>query len=220
MRKFSFVLAFLLILTIPAFAGGLGDAYKTVKNEVSETFATKPDKKCSVHADTPWSEVNRNKWEIEIRMDALDFPSGGPPSFRTENLNFVVIHNLSNQLYAYGLYGNRAATKTNYEGSAYEPEWDNRMVMGGFGFYVFPNIKIFAGAGKIWAVNENGDEPQLETAIERGIALDIPLMDYKIEFSYRFVEAQISDDNIPVSELTGDGTFSALSIGLVIPLFD
>lgn len=220
----KFISVFLMFFLIPFYlmAAGLQDAYKTVESKVTEITPIKSERKCSVYKDTPWHDVERANWEIFIRANTLDFPTAGDPAFRTDNWDFGVTHNLSSQLNAYIWFApGKTTDKNDYEGSAYASEWESRMLFAGFGFYLFPTLKVFGGAGKVWAKDKDGNEPALSTAIERGLSVDVPLpgLNYKIEFSYRFIEASIdSDGDIPVEELPADQTFSSIAITLVIPL--
>ena len=86
------------------------------------------------------------------------------------------------------------------------------MIVGGL--YITPVLKIFGGAGKFFSVeDEEGQEPELEAAIEYGLAYDIPAFGNKIEISVKNVEAKLIDaEEKSATEATGDQSFTTFSI--------
>jgi len=217
-KLLTLLLCFSLFSSI-AFAGGLSSAYQATKEIIMPTESSMTQTKCPIYADTPSENIDRPTWELMLRMNIMDFPTGGPPAVHTDNFDFGLIHNLSSQLFAYIWAGNRSTIKNEYAGSEYATEIESQMIFAGVGFYFTPVLKVFGGAGQIVASDKDGKDIDYGTPMERGIGLDIPVMGYKVEVSYRFVEAQIQsgDEAVPVEELTGEGTFSAMSISLIIP---
>lgn len=208
--------AILLLLTIPAQAQ-LANAYKTVRETVTEVQLPGSQKQCPVHAYTPRGEVTRSPWELEPQWNIIDIPSNGRIQGRTENFGVQVVHNLSASFGVYVRYGIRNTEKVNVEGSKYEKEWETQEALGGAFLYLTPVIKVFGGAGKIWLSNSGGD-PELEAAFERGIAFDVPVSDYKLVITYKVMEAMLAKSNPDVSEITADGSYQSIGISLSIPL--
>lgn len=209
-----------LVFATAASAQYLMDAVKTTT--YTEKIAPKQSsssfvaKNCQVHADTPVADIVRSPWEIQLRNNIMDIPNNGRVQGHTENFDIEVVHNLSSVFGVYGWYGTRKVTKNDVPGSKYTTEWESQAALIGGFLYVQPTIRIFAAAGKIWLDNENGS-PNLDTAVEKGIAFDYPIGDYKISLTYKIVEAQLKDTK-DVSEITGDGGYSSAAIGIVIPL--
>ena len=172
---------------------------------------------CPVYANTPMAEVERYPWEVSFRLNALDFPSGADAQVHLQNFDVVVIHNFSKQLFAYLWMGTRNIEKTDYEGSAYAAKWETQSVFAGVGLYVTPIIKVFAGGGKVWAKDDNDEEPDLETGLERGFAMDIPALGNKIEISYRWIDAKLKDaSDKDVSEMTGGQNYNVFAISYTV----
>jgi len=219
MKQFI-ILLIALFLSFPAFAqmSAVGNAYNTVETKVTKIINPKKDV-CPVYADTPRELIQRPDFEIDFRMGILDSPSGGSYAVRTDNYDLELKHNLSSTLYAYIWYGVRAADKAKVYGSAYDPKWSSQMIFGGIGVYVMPTVAVFAGGGKIFLKNENGEEPDLDVAVERGISVDVPIGKNKIVLGYRFIDAKLKgQDSKDISKIQGDGSFSVVSISFSVPL--
>jgi len=215
--KHLILLIVILFISFPAFAN-FGDSFRIVKEKVvTQVDPEKPV--CAPHGDTPFSEVRRADLDIEFRLNALDSPSGGDFSFRTDNYDIKINYNLTAGFYAYAWYGIRDAEKNQYDDSAYQPEWESQMFFAGVGIYIIPTLSGHIGAGNIWLKNENDKEPSLEVAIERGISLDVPFGQNKVILSYRIIDAKLKteDDGGTITESQGDGSFSSLSISFSIP---
>lgn len=209
------ILLSILILFSFSVSAQFSDAYKTVKETVTTTGESA--KACPVYAYTPRGAIVRAPWEVELRNNLMDIPSNGRVQGHTENFDVQVIHNLSSAFGVYVWYGTRKTTKNDIEGSLYDKDWESQTLMAGAFLYLTPVIRIFGGAGNIWLSNDNGD-PDLDVAIEKGIAFDIPLGDYKLTITYKSVEAQLKDTDAGIAEITGDGSYQVGSIGLTIPL--
>ena len=210
--------AILLLLTIPAQAQ-LSNAYKTVRETVTEVQlpGAKSQKNCPVHAYTPRGEIMRSPWELEPQWNLIDIPSNGRVQGRTENFGIQINHNLSASFGVYVRYGIRTTEKNAVEGAAYNEEWKTQEALAGVHLYLTPVIKVFAGAGKIWLDNDEGS-PELEAAFERGIAFDIPISDYKLVIAYKVMEAMLAESNPDVSEIVADGSYQSIGVSLSIPL--
>jgi len=216
MKKLVILVVFLM-LSVSAYAD-FGSGYTKMKETVFSVAEPALKNNCPVTASTPFAEVNRADLDIEFRLNVLDSPSGGYYNFYTENFDVQITYNLTSGFFVYGWYGNRNTEKPSYEGSAYDPGWESRMVMGGAGIYLTPVLKIYGGAGKIWLENDNGDEPGLDTAIERGISLDVPWEGgKKIVVSYRFIDARLGDEDPDIVDSQGNGSFSSVSLSFSIP---
>ncbi len=215
MKFFLMCIACSFIFVQSASSQYLIDSIKetTYTNKKSESIVAQ---NCPVHADTPLADVTRSPWEVELRNNLMDIPNNGRVQGRTENFDIQIMHNLSRVLGVYAWYGTRNTKKNDIPGSKYTADFSSQALIGGVFFYLQPTIKVFGGAGKIWLENENGD-PDLETAIEKGIAFDFPVWGtYKITITYKIVEAQLKDPVI--EEVSGDGGYSVGAIGLSIPL--
>lgn len=208
------LVAILLLFSFSAQAQ-LSNAYTTVKEKVTTT-GPQAEKNCPVYSYTPRGEVVRSPWEVELRNNLMDIPSNGRVQGHTENFDIQIIHNLSASFGVYVWYGTRNATKNEVTGSKYDEDWESQTLMAGAHLYLTPIIRIFGGGGNIWLSNEAGD-PVLDVAVEKGIAFDIPIGDYKLTITYKVVEAQLKDE-VDISEITGDGSYQVGAIGLSIPL--
>ncbi len=215
------IILFLITLcfSISAYAQ-LSDAYSTIETKVTKLIKTEDvEENCPVYSDTPMSSIKRPNFEIDFRLGVLDSPSGGSFAFRTDNYDLILRHNLSSTLWAYASYGIRNFEKPEYDWSLYNAKWESRMLFGGIGIYVTPTISFHAGGGRIWLTNENGEEPELGFAIERGISIDNAFGNNKVILSYRIVDATLStEDDIKAEEVQGDGSFSVLSVSFSVPL--
>lgn len=169
--------------------------------------------------DTPYDEIKRPGFELGLRLDVFESPSGGRPQFHAENFSISLYHNLSPAVFLYGSYSARKIDKIEYEGSVYDKEWNYQTAIAGVGFYMRPTLKIFAGLGKVIPKNAEGSE-NLTFALERGVAWDIPLsgMGYKITIAFRSVEAALADDDAHISASQADASTNVLSIELALPL--
>lgn len=169
--------------------------------------------------DTPYDEIKRPSFELGLRLDVFESPSGGRPQFHAENFSISLYHNLSPAVFLYGSYSARKIDKIEYEGSVYDREWNYQTAIAGVGFYMRPTLKIFAGLGKVIPKNAEGSE-NLTFALERGVAWDIPLsgMGYKITIAFRSVEAALADDDAHISASQADASTNVLSIELALPL--
>lgn len=170
--------------------------------------------------DTPYEEIKRPGFELGLRLDVFESPSGGRPQFHAENFSASLYHNLSPVFFLYGSYSARKIDKIEYEGSVYDKEWSYQTVIAGVGFYMRPTLKIFAGLGKVIPKNAEGSE-DLTFALERGVAWDIPLsgMGYKITIAFRSVEAALADDDAHITASQADASTNILSVELALPLF-
>jgi hypothetical protein len=169
--------------------------------------------------DTPYEEIHRLPFELELRLDVFEAPAGGRPQFHAENFSAVLWHNLSPVFQLYGSYSSRSIDKIAYEGSVYDKQWNYQTFVGGVGFYVRPTLKIFAGIGKVIPKNANGSE-ELSFALERGIAWDIPLnkMGYKLGVSFRSVEAGLASDDAHIAASQADASTNIIAVALLIPI--
>jgi len=231
MKKNIFALMFLmtvglLLMPVTAFA------------EKDEGFVTKigkwidGDNSCSCPAcpvndngvvcpNTPYDEIKRSSFELGLRLDIFESPSGGRPQFHAENFSASIYHNLSPVFFLYGSYSARRVDKIEYEGSIYDKEWNYQTFIAGAGFYMHPTLKIFAGLGKVIPKNAAGSE-NLTFALERGVAWDIPLsgMGYKMTIAFRSVEAGLADDDANIAASQADASTNILSVELNLPLWN
>ena len=215
----SFAVVCVGIIALPSVGySQLSSAYTTIKKTVTETVDKAPSvKNCPVYAYTPRGKILRSPWELEPQWNVIDIPANGRVQGRTENFGVQLNHNLSASFGVYARYGIRSTEKNTVDGAAYEEEWETQEALGGVHLYITPVIKIFGGAGKIWAKNEEG-EPELETAFERGLSFDVPLSDYKLVITYKIMEAQLAEEDPDVSEIVADGSYQSIGISLSIPL--
>jgi len=213
MKKIILIVA-VIFLSFPAYGQGLSNAYKTVKEKVVEKVDPQA---CPVYDDTPIGEIIRQPWEIEVGINLLTSPSNGSAQFRTDNFSFEVIHNMSSAFGAYLRYDVLKYEKHKFEGSVYSEKWDNYGIFGGFHLYLSPTIRLFGGAGKIYAKDADGNEPDIKTSIEYGAKYDIPLKGYKFVTAFKVVDGQINKESPKLSEITGDQSYWAISTTLSIP---
>jgi len=219
--KNLFILIIVIFFSLSVSAEGIGSGY----GDKLRSFIGADKKKstgnevCLDDGTGVLKKVNRPAWEIGFRANLLDVPNGGDAQVRTENYDIILYHNLgtSNAMYLYASYGNRSITKNHFEGQEFEDDWNNQQIFGGMGIYLSPIITIYAGAGKILAVDEAGNESDIDTAIERGIAVDIPIFGNKLRLGYRAVDAPQKGD-VNIEQSTGDAGFTALSINFIVGL--
>ncbi|MCK5606248.1 hypothetical protein KAR91_30390 [Candidatus Pacearchaeota archaeon] len=217
--KKTILVAILLLFSFPAFADF---GYKATKEKVFGVVSQ--EKLCPTYPNTPFSDIKRADLDIEMRFNVLDSPTGGDYKFNlSENIDLNVVYNVTSGWYGYMWYGERNAVKEEYPDSDYEPEWSSRMLVAGIGIYLTPVLKVFIGGGRIWLENENGEEPILETAVERGIALDIPLgtsSPGKFVLAFRIIDSKldIEDEDKTITQSQGSGSFNSVSIGFSFPL--
>jgi len=215
MKKILFLSLLISMFSFNVFAG-MGDSYNNLTEKLSEMSSPKGGEVCLDDGTGVVRKTNRRTWELGFRENLFDTPNGGSPAFRTENLDLTVYHNMSNFFHAYITYGHRTVEKNSYEGQEFADEWQNRHFYGGFGIYLKPNISIYGGVGKIWAQDTDGNEPEIRTAVEKGLAFDLPIWGNKLRLEYRIVDAPMSGENISIEESTADAGFSALSISFVV----
>jgi len=209
---------FLCIFSISAHAESyLMDAVRITPFAEKTSPQRSSPKNCQIHADTPSDQIVRSAWEMEPQWNFVDIPSIGSIQGRTENFGFMVTHNLSSSFGVYARYAQRSTEKDDIPGSAYDKNWKTQEVVAGVHLYITPVIKVFGGGGNVWLENENG-EPDLDAAIERGVTFFYPLGDYRLAITYKFVEAKLKDSEADISQVTGDGSYQSVGIGLSIPL--
>lgn len=232
MKKLSLILIALLVAAGLAFMPGT-----LLAEEKEEGYITKIGKwldedesdcpvcpasseKGVICPDTPYEEIKRPGFELGLRLDVFESPSGGRPQFHAENFSASLYHNLSPVFFLYGSYSARKIDKIEYEGSVYDKEWSYQTIIAGVGFYMRPTLKIFAGLGKVIPKNAEGSE-DLTFALERGVAWDIPLsgMGYKMTIAFRSVEAALADDDAHITASQADASTNILSLELALPLF-
>ena len=212
----KYVIALVLILFSLNSYAQLSKAYQAVEEKVT-TFVDGKKDVCPVYADTPMSKVIRQPWEIEVGFNLGILPSNGPPQFRSDSLSLELVHNMSNAFGVYLRYDTIKYEKYDYENSTYAPEWDNYSITGGAHLYLTPVLRVFGGFGKIMAKDEEGKEPDLGSAVEKGIKYDIPLGDYKIVLVYKIVEASLNSEDPEIEEATGEQNYSIIGVTLSIP---
>ena len=215
MKKLILVLL-AVFLPFALSAQGLSGAYKRAKDVVF--VGDEPDA-CPVYASTPYGEVVREAWEIELGLSLIAFPSNGPPQFMSDGISMTLIHNISASFGAYASYNSMTLNKYEYENSEYDDEWKVQAAHGGFHLYVSPIIRVYAGAGKVWMKDKQGNEPDLDMSVEKGISIDVPLGGYKAVIGYKAVEARLTDaEDSDVSEAYAEGSYSVVYVTLSIPL--
>lgn len=209
MKKIILAIAFALILfSINSYA--FDQVYQKAKTKTKEVLI--PDKESVESTSKP-------AWELGLRLGLLDEPSGGGFVFTVDNYDAYLQHNLSKTLYAYTWFGIRDVVKYEIEGSAYESKWESRMLFAGFGVYLSDEVSVYAAGGKIWLKNDNGEEPELDTAVERGVSWEMPIGGNKLVLSYRIIDAKLkSQEDKHISEIQGDGSYSAGSIMFSVPI--
>lgn len=217
MKKILFFSLLISLFAFNAFAQ-MGSAYNSVKKKLNEMTRLEGGEVCLDDGTGVMRKTSRRIWELGFRGNLLDTPNGGAPAFRTENLDLTIYHNLSNFFHVYATYGNRTVEKNGFRGQEFANKWQNRHFYGGFGIYLNPMISIYGGFGKIWAQDTDGNEPNIRTAIEKGLAFDLPIWGNKLRLEYRIVDAPMADEDIPIEQSTGDAGFSALSISFVVGL--
>ena len=210
MKKIILILVLLFPFSVNA---QLSDAYNTTKEKVKGVI----HRNSSPDTDPYSGNKMRRSWEIEAGFNAAFFPSNGSAQLRTDALTVELIHNMSNVFGAFVKYSIQRYEKFEYENSVYDKEWDNYSVIGGFQLYLMPKLRVYAGGGKVYAKDKDGNNPSLGAAIEKGIKYDFPISGYKIVVGYATVDAQMSDDKPDITESTGDQTHSFISVTLSIP---
>lgn len=218
MKKILFLSLLISLVSFNSFAQ-MGSAYNSVRVKFSEMTGSTGNEVCLDDGTGVLKKVNRPTWELGFRSNFLDIPNGADVQFQLTNYDLVLYHNLgtSNSMYAYASYGERSITKTHYEGQEFEDEWKNKQLFGGFGIYLTPSITAFAGIGKIIAEDKEGNEAEIGMAIERGIAVDMPMFGNKLRLEYRAISAGQKGD-VEIEKSTGDAGFSALSLTFVVGL--
>lgn len=216
MKKIILVLIS-FVFSISAYAQ-LDNAWQTTKKTVTE-FTSKDEKACPVYANTPISKVTRAPWELEIGINALFFPSNGSVQVRTDSFGIEVIHNLSNAFGAFVRYDALKFEKDEYKNTEYDKNWSGYSIVGGFHFYPMPIVRIYGAGGMISLKDDNGNEPDYGTVIERGAKIDLPLSSwgYKAVLAYRIVDAKIDKDSKDVSDAIADGSYSSIGLYVSIP---
>lgn len=216
------LILFLLISLVSAsnvFAQSLGEVYGNVKAKITGVAEPSGGEICLEDENGIVRKINRKSWEAAIRLNLVDSPNGGDRQMKTENLDFTVYHNLSNTMFAYATYGNRTIDKNHYEGQVYSDTWKDTHIFAGFGLYLSPHLSVWYGAGRVWAEDEDGEEPQIQTAIDAGIGYDIPLFGNNLKLAYRVLEAKLdSGSDTPIEEATGDQSYTALTISYRVGL--
>ncbi len=223
--KKLFILLMLIALSAPVFA-----VEKGVQKGYISRFGNWLDSKqtCScppcaaseraVCPNTPYDEIKRSPFELQLSLDLFESPAGGRPQFHASNWSAGLIHNLSPVFYLYGAYSSRSVDKIDYEGSVYDKTWSYQTFLAGAGFYLRPTIKIFGGIGKVIPKNAEGSE-ELSWAIERGIAWDIPLnVGYKLTIGFRSIDAGLADEDAHIAASLADASTNILFIALALPL--
>ncbi len=219
--KKLFLFLSLFLLSTPVFAAGFSDIYGNIMNKADE--ATGPQKKsgggvCLDDGTGVLRQFDRPSWAVGLRGNLLDTPNGGASQFRTDNLDILLYHNLSNNLFVYTSYGTRSIEKNDYEGQVYDSKWVNQQLFGGVGIYITPALSVFGGIGQIWAEDGQGESVSIDTPYERGIGYDFHAFGNTVRVEYRSVTAPQSGESVPIEESTGDAGFSALSVSFVVAL--
>lgn len=220
------ILIFIIVLfSSSAYGQSFADAFKFGKKKTGDAIEKiTGTKRCQITADTPLKEVHRPPFEVGVRWNFGDFPSNGQAQFRIENVDMTVIGNLGPTFHWYSWVGTRTTDKTEYEyaneANAYDRKWQSSMIFVGFGLYLLPTFRIFAGAGQISLENAAGHEPDLATANEVGFAWSKMWYGNRVEVMYRVIDAPIAGKNISIQKAPADGSFNSISIGLFFPLGD
>jgi len=219
--KNLFVVIIVMCLSFSVNSQGIGSGYGDKVQNFLGNGKKDPtgNEVCLDDGTGVFKKINRPTWEIGFRVNILDVPNGGDPQVRTDNLDIILYHNLgtSNAMFLYASYGNRSITKNHFKGQEFDDDWSNQQLFGGIGIYLSPNISIFGGAGKILATDSVGNEASIDTAIERGLGIDIPMFGNKLRLEYRAISAKQKGD-IDIEESTGDAGFTALSINFIVGL--
>lgn len=227
MKKLLLILIiFCVCFSINTFAKSLSEAWDDGKDKVGEIFdddnTISRNRKCPIYRDTPLSEVERPMFEMGLRSNFGDFPSGGSPQIRFENVDISFIGNLGPTFHWYTWLGFRTTEKKNYiyenESDEYDKVWQSKMLFAGFGLYLHPIFRVFGGFGKIALSNTKRDAPDLELATEMGGAISYVWYGNRIELMYKFIDASIAGSDIQVEDSTAEGSYNSFSISLYFPI--
>ena len=225
MKKFFSILALFSVIFMfvsDSYSQSLSDALDTGKEKVHEILDTNKGNRCPIYKDTPLSNVDRPMFEMGPRWNVGDFPSGGSPQFRFENVDITFIGNLGPTFHWYTWIGSRATEKKKYtyenESEEYDNVWHSKMAFVGVGLYLHPIIRVFGGFGKIELSNDGKSAPGLSIADEFGIALSYPFYNNRIELMYKSVDASVEGDDIPVQDAPADGSYNSFSVSFIFPI--
>ncbi len=224
MKKLILALIF-ISFSATAYSQAFSEMFKFGKEKTSNVVekVTKT-KKCRITSATPLKEINRPMFELGASWGLIDSPAGGQTQVRVENVNITFIGNLGPTFHWYTWVGTRTTEKDDYEypegEEYYDEKWQSTMGFAGFGLYIFPTMRLFAGAGQIKLENADKDTPALGTAQEYGLAWSKDFYNNRIEVMYRVVNAPLSDDTPSVFDAVASGSFNAISVGLFFPLGD
>ena len=205
------------------YAQSLSDAWDSGKDKVGDLLDNDSrGKRCPIYKDTPLSEVDRPMFEMGARWNIGDFPSGGSPQARFENVDVIFLGNLGPTFHWYTWIGTRTTEKKKYyyqdESDEYDRTWQSKMVFAGFGLYLHPIVRVFAGLGRISLSNTERTAPELSIADEFGIAFSIPFYNNRIELMYKSVDAAVSGEEIAVEDAPADGSYNSFSVSVIFPI--
>lgn len=205
-----------LFVSISCYADFSG-AYQAGKEKVVNFVSN--DNRCPIHSETPLSKIKRPPWEVEVGFNLMYSPSNGGYQFRTDSLTLEVVHNLSTVFGVFVKYDNINYDKDKYDNTKYDNEWTGYNAVAGVHIYITPIIRIYGGFGYFALKDNDGNQPDYETANELGIKFDIPMdkWGYKLVLGYKMVEAHIADDNLDASEAIADGSYNAISFTISLP---
>jgi hypothetical protein len=210
------------MLTTGLQAQSFKEWFSNKKETATQAIEKVAPKKCAVTNDTPLREIKRPIYEMGAVFNVFDFPDGGEAQARIENVNLSLIVNLGPTFHAYTWAGSRNTKKNEYTYPAgsdeYDEEWTSTMIFAGFGLYLVPQFRIFAGAGQVTMENNSGDPPNLNTGIEYGAGWSEDFYGNRIEIAYKAIIAGVSGDNVPVEDSIASGSHNSISIGLYFPL--
>ncbi len=179
-------------------------------------------KKCPITNDTPITKISRPVYEMGAVFNVFDFPAGGDAQARIENINLSLIINLGPTFHAYAWTGSRNTRKNKYtyqeDMEGFDEEWSSTMIFAGFGLYLVPKFRIFAGAGQVTMENTQGEVPSLNTGIEYGAGWSEDFYGNRLEITYKAIIAGVSGDDVPVEQSVASGSHNSISIGLYFPI--
>lgn len=220
--KKLFMILIIMIFSTSVYSGPIDDMFDFGSEKTGDIVSKVTPERCPITNDTPLNKIDRPIYEMGAVLNVFDFPNGGDAQMRVENWNLSLIINLGPTFHAYSWMGSRSTTKNKYtyqnEKYAYDEDWSSTMIFAGFGLYLVPQFRIFAGVGNVTMENTKGDVPSLSTGMEIGVGWSENFYGNRIEIVYKTVIAPVSGNNIPAEQAIATGSHNSMSIGLHFPL--